>query len=907
MKMFYKKGKDKNGGKDKDEVTLLKVFDAIFSGKVSEINQMAQQVLETIIMQKPEFKRIIAQIEQFFNDVDTLKNNGFSSKETYELKQKYEPLYNALHKQERLVGYQRINQFFRIYTNIDYERSRIKSPIREREKQRVAYLLDHIDGKSLDEAQKDAVVCEEENCLVIAGAGSGKTLTIAGKVAYLVKEKGIKPEHILLITFTTKAANEMEERIVKKLGIPVKVKTFHALGSEIITEVEQKKPSVQEQNKYILDQYFKEGIFHEPSALQTLVNFFAQYLYCPPHVEDHDSLGEYYSSLKSLNLKTLKDMTQEEEINKVTFQGEEVKSLQELMIANFLYINGIKYEYEKSYEHEVADSEHRQYRPDFYLPEAGLYIEHFGIDRQGKANWLPPIENKKYQDGIVWKRQLHTQMGTRLYETYSFQFEEGNIFEILESDLKKLGVVFKPLPPEQVYEKLLRKENRHFKELKKLVWTFLNLFKSHNYDISKLQELQNQVKREENLFMRYRMLSFLNTFKGVFIYYQNSLERTRTIDFNDMINQATDYIKQDRANLLYEYIIIDEYQDIAYARGAMVQAIKQKTNAKLMAVGDDWQSIYRFAGSDMSLFTNFEKLFGITERIYIEDTYRNSQELIDIAGSFITRNPLQLQKHLSAKKHLSNPVYIIGYNHDIQKALLYTLGKVKAKEVMILGRNNFDVQVLQGSTHFHVNTIGQDICIKCKDYPELNIKFITVHKSKGLESEEVIIINCKNDLIGFPNQLADDPILDLVMTQCDYYRHGEERRLFYVALTRTKNYCYLLVPENNASCFIHELIEHNKIPFEHVEEDEIKNEKVTCPRCRSGLLVKRKANNKSFLGCSNYPFCEYTVKNIDILSHAVKCDVCGGYMVKRKGRRGMFYGCTNYPECNNTNVYSGYN
>lgn len=907
---YYKKRKSRYSDDDRDDdgdKFLDKIFNHIIREVSIKANAAIQQAWKAFFNQNPEVKKTIDQIDTFNLELEHLKKRGFSDKEAYDLKRRYEPLYNVLHQEDCLIKNEKIDAFFRAYINIDYYKKRSSNIEREREKQRVAYLLEHIDGKALEEAQKDAVVCEEENCLVIAGAGSGKTLTIAGKVAYLVKEKGVIPDEILLITFTTKAAQEMEERIITRLNIPVKVKTFHALGNEIIAQVEQRKSSVQEQNKYILNEYFENSILQTPGTLQELIRFFAQYLYCPPHVENYNDLGEYYSRLKGLNLKTLKDMVTEQEADKLTFKGEKVKSIEELIIANFFYLNGIAYEYERKYEFEVADIEHKQYQPDFYLPEIGLYIEHFGINRQGDANWLPPIENKKYQEGMQWKRQLHKEKKTKLYETYSFQFNEGNILEILEHDLKKLGVNFKPLSSQQIHDRLMRKENKYFSELKKLMWTFLNLFKSHHYDISHIEKLQAKAKQERNPFIRGRMLSFLEVFKGLLSYYEGVLEQTQTIDFNDMINKATDYVAEGKLPMNYQYIIIDEYQDSAYARYALVKAIKNRTKAKIMAVGDDWQSIYRFAGSDMSLFINFEKLFGMTERIYIEKTYRNSQELIDIAGSFVTKNPLQLQKRLQATQHLEQPIRLIGYKEDIQKALIYTLGKLNhqgvSKEIMVLGRNNFDLQVLQGSTHFQINMVGQDKMIRCIDYPNLKISFLTVHKAKGLEAEEVIILNCKNDLLGFPNQLADDPILDLVMTQGDYYLHGEERRLFYVALTRTKKHCYLLVPENNPSCFVNELIKDYGLAIEYVEESQIQNEKVTCPRCQSGLLVKRIGNGRSFLGCSNFPFCSYTIKEVGILSHPMKCSECGAYMVKRRGSRGMFYGCTNYPTCTNTKPY----
>ena len=323
-----------------------------------------------------------------------------------------------------------------------------------------------------------------------------------------------------------------------------------------------------------------------------------------------------------------------------------------------------------------------------------------------------------------------------------------------------------------------------------------------------------------------------------------------------------------------------------------------------MAVGDDWQSIYRFAGSDMSLFTAFEKLFGVTERLYIQTTYRNSQELIDIAGKFVQRNPMQLQKQLRSEKHLSMPIQLIGFQDNIQKAFLYALYEIvkqpQVKSVLLLGRNNYDIQALMGNEAFSFQKTVEGIRIKWRDYPRLDIQFLTVHKSKGLQADEVILINCKNDLLGFPNQMSDDPLLDLVMTEGDYYQYGEERRLFYVALTRTRNHTYLLVPEKKPSPFVNELIKSSNLVMTHVEEAYIPDQRLNCPKCQSGILIQRKGRGRSFLGCSNYPMCDYTIKEMSILKQPIRCNVCGDYMVKRYGKTGYFYGCQNYPRCTHT-------
>jgi DNA helicase-4 len=184
-------------------------------------------------------------------------------------------------------------------------------------------------------------------------------------------------------------------------------------------------------------------------------------------------------------------------------------------------------------------------------------------------------------------------------------------------------------------------------------------------------------------------------------------------------------------------------------------------------------------------------------------------------------------------------------------------------------------------------------------FEDIDIKYITVHKSKGLEADNVIVLNLKNHLLGFPNKMTDDPMLSLLLSDDEEYRYAEERRLFYVALTRTKNKVILLLP-TDVSLFAEELIsDHDFL----VTEKNDRRSKTNCPYCKTGHLLIRKntVKNNQFLGCSNYPSCNQTFNSIKILEDTILCSSCqSGFMTKRKGRYGYFLGCTNYPKCRNT-------
>lgn len=799
--------------------------------------------------------------------------------------------------------------FIDIMKNVDNHVSTWNSEYIQRELESNKQFFDDIDGKSLDQQQRIAVLTDEDNNLVLAGAGSGKTLTIAGKVNFLIKRKKVSPEDILLISFTNKAAGEMHERIVQKLGVNVDVKTFHKLGMGIIARHSEQKPDVLNEMKPIVQEFFKTEVYSNPVLLGKIVTFFGMYLNIPKDLEEFNSLGEYHEHTKSFDFETLKGKLQKVTQNLQTIKGETVKSLEETLIANFLFLNGIEYEYEKDYEFPTATQYHRQYKPDFYLPEYGIYIEHFGVTEDMRTPWLSPIEEKKYLEGIVWKRKLHQDYKTTLIESYSYYNKNGVLFKMLEENLRSHGVVFKKIDLKSIYE-VIRNHGRdqHFEEYIKLICSFINLFKSNGYNQEHFALLleENRKLNCNNAFMRERNELFLTLVEPIYVYYQSLLKKRNQIDFNDMINIATDIARQASTSFSYKYIIIDEYQDISNSRFQLIKAIKDKTNAKVMCVGDDWQSIYRFAGSDVQLFTRFGEFFGKFELLRIEKTYRNSQQLIDIAGSFVMKNQNQLKKNLISGKTNTQPIRIIGYNQNMVEALRTTLQEILTKygnnqSIMLLGRNNFDINFLKEVPGFRVIERNQEVKIQFEDNKSLKLFFMTTHKSKGLEADHVILINAKNDLLGFPNRISDDPVLSWVLTDQDSYPFAEERRLFYVALTRTKGNLYILAPEKDPSIFVNELIKEYKIPFEtQLIKNPIANNP-KCLKCQTGILVERKNDRQQrFLGCSNYPRCDQTYNDVRILNNQIFCNRCNGYMVKRSGKWGEFLGCSNYPLCDNT-------
>lgn len=337
-----------------------------------------------------------------------------------------------------------------------------------------------------------------------------------------------------------------------------------------------------------------------------------------------------------------------------------------------------------------------------------------------------------------------------------------------------------------------------------------------------------------------------------------------------------------------------------------MKAILDQTHAKLLCVGDDWQSIYRFAGSDISLFTDFNKYYsGKTSIMKLERTYRNSQELINVAGAFIQMNPRQMQKNLVSSKHLNHPITFWMYDDNpfraLDKAITELVKNYEGQSILLLGRTAYDSEMLDASGLFYERRSKASERYVYKKSPNTPISFLTVHRAKGLEADNVILLNFQNSTLGFPNKISDDPMLELVLSNADNYLFGEERRLFYVAMTRTKNRFIVLTDNNKPSVFFEDLKNNPNITIEIGECSKITTV-VDCPRCKTGRLVVRKneERNRYFLGCSNYPQCDYTVNDTAVLENPRKCRVCGGFMVERSGRFGKFYGCSNYPTCQHT-------
>ena len=299
-------------------------------------------------------------------------------------------------------------------------------------------------GRDLDREQTEAVVVCEDNTLVVAGAGSGKTLTVVGKVRYLVERYGISPGNIIVVSFTRDSSRELSDRIGAAGIDGVVVKDFHALGLSILDA----RPGVA--NESLLDTcvrgYIESEVARHPDQTKALLELYGYRSGAEEHCRAAQNSGSGASAVKASDMRTIKGMVEAVRTGMTTMQGERVKSFEELMIANFLYLNGVEYEYEKVFTEpipqELDDGRHyRAYQPDFYLPEYDIWLEHFGVDERGRASFLKtPGERRRYEADMAWKRLLHETCGTRLIESYHYWYRDQDLINQLARVLEGNGV-----------------------------------------------------------------------------------------------------------------------------------------------------------------------------------------------------------------------------------------------------------------------------------------------------------------------------------------------------------------------------------------------------------------------------------------------------------------------------------
>ncbi|MBR1798603.1 MAG: UvrD-helicase domain-containing protein [Bacteroidales bacterium] len=665
--------------------------------------------------------------------------------------------------------------------------------------------FDHCLTYPLDHQQRNSIVPEEDNCLVVSSAGSGKTSSIVGKVRYLIEKRGVQPENILLISFTRKAANELSVR----MNAPnLRGYTFHKLALDIIGKHTGKKPSVCENNGQLIVDIYRNMIADDKFK-RNIATFFI----------DYDAQADEEERLTRERQRQLADAKETRIVAGVTdMDGHHVyvRSHQEARICFALSALGVDWRYEEPYEHDTANDQYSQYHPDFSIhykingiPKR-LYLEHFGINSEGNVpKWFASKQgityaeaNKRYNDGIEWKKVIHRQCGTRMISTSSVELQGANVTDILRVKLQAEGVPLQEKSADELYLMMIPNNSSREKMIIRLAATFISLLKSN---CKTIDELLHEAQRKRDI---RTIFVVKNIFQPIFEQYKKELHQRQQIDFNDAIAMATDICNATHP-VKYDYIIVDEFQDISIDRYHFLKALRNSNPpAKLYCVGDDWQSIYRFSGSDMTLFSHFEDYFGKTDIHKIESTYRFGEPAVSKSSAFIQRNHHQINKAIRPfNDHLHTDIIFQPYSSDDYCSIVErAIAQIPAeKSVFLIGRYNFDDWHL--SQKFPAAKDGEHYYYTICDR---KVEFLTVHKSKGLEADYAIILQCNDDTLGFPAKIYGDPVLNYLLSRSDDYPYAEERRCFYVATTRAKEKTIVLYDEHAPSVFIDDFIHPNK-------------------------------------------------------------------------------------------------
>ncbi|GIU46207.1 hypothetical protein TUM4438_21460 [Shewanella sairae] len=766
-----------------------------------------------------------------------------------------------------------------------------------------AGLFDSLEAHPLTELQRQACVIDENNTLVIAGAGTGKTSTMAAKAAYLVKQGLAKPEEILMLAYGKDARVELEQRTkavfeqlfetrptnghdcgVKDIAVKdggIKISTFHAIGKEIIeyfsdgiatnTAYQPLRISVLASDEKQFTQFIAQqidSIVTDPAMADPVAEYFGRFLYPQVNELAFKSEGQYRAYLKNNDIRAL--------------SGDLVKSFQELKICNYLYTHGIEFEYEPNYRGSAnvkssASVSAREpgkgaYQPDFYIPKLDAYLEHFGIDKKG--NTRPDIDKAAYNQSREWKIALHQEQGTCLLQTFSWQANIVELEKSLEAQLCKrcdeLGLpqseLFKPIAPQAVFEQV--KALGVYRNVSRLMASFVGLFKSSGLTLAKLNTLKLKLTdvqvsddddkkpavsakaaaKQINLYNQLRWKAFLHLFSWVIDRYEAYLEENNTIDFSDMITKALTITKskafhQKTGNRFrYKYIMVDEFQDISSERAQLVKALRDANpNCALFCVGDDWQAIYRFAGSDLNLTTEFERTFGTTQTVTLDKTFRFNDQIEKVASRFIQANPAQLAKQLTTHSKSDNPQVCLLIETK-QAALEQAFASI------VVQSNNRQVSVMLIS---RFKSSLNDLSVWRQRYPQLAISGMSAHASKGKQADFVIVLDVNDDKYGFPSKIANDLILDVLLPKLDSFKDTEERRLFYVALSRAKQTVFVQAELGKESSFVKELRSYGDDVLLHLSElADLYHDSASCPECNDGRLIPRQGPYGLFYTCS---------------------------------------------------------
>jgi DNA helicase IV len=706
------------------------------------------------------------------------------------------------------------------------------------------------DLSNLNDKQREAVVSEDKRLLVLAGAGSGKTKTLLQKLIYLIEEKGVSPSSILAITFTKNATNEMIDRLIisadttgqyesmlfdKRMSKADKdkerfsnqkkykwidgltVRTFHSfcysiLRSYGVNEFDNKFRIIGDEKPNEEDELLKhvapETVFEvvhkllieqceSTEFLLQLKRYILDYIIDKIHLKKTD--GKYLP-------KDGKYFT--------TLDGTKVRSKSEQFIADWFYRHSIKYEYEP-----LLNVKDFAFHPDFFIPEANLYIEHVS-----DKSFSTKDKEEQFQKGNLL-----------LVKTFEAMTKDSALFNhTLDKVVKNRLPANYHKTVSLTYKEEFNGYHENVKDFVTQIMRITDMIKVENIDLKVVLENARKDQHE-------RVRNFYELAIPIVEKYIQYCTNKSFLDFNDLISRSTSLFQnhEDIANKYkskYQYILVDEFQDVNNLQVELIKFLLTD-QTQLFCVGDDWQSIYGFRGSNVSYIVDFENHFQNSKVVKLNLNYRSTQNIVGASNEVIKHNKFKVDKEIHSSKQSEHKIVVYSGNSE-EENIQFCFDKVQ--ELLLDGLTNDDILFLYRRSKMYTPYF-----FRFKN-DNLKVQSKTIHAAKGLEAKVVFIIGLTEGNGGFPDIWLEDRIFQVIKKANHDLLMEEERRLFYVAITRAKDKLFLITEKGNESSFLKEIPDiftlKTSIPIKSVVEKVI-----TCPKCFSQL-------EKLFAFC---PYCGY--------------------------------------------------
>jgi DNA helicase IV len=765
------------------------------SENISEINELTRRIEDSsTYLIHPEKANFMAKIDSIKSEIKSCEKNNVLSKEFInDAKRSLDEYIQLIKSYNRKFVNKRKN---------DYKQLWFKGSI------------------SLDDEQQTAIITDDKYNLVVAAAGSGKTEVLITRVAYLIKRKpdGVLPNRILAIAYQRKAKEQIEQRLWQRYNIgEVNVKTFHKLGKDILEQsgrIVERTDIVNDNKKFaFIQSYFDENVHSNPEFWKLFIRYMKT-------VRDKDE------SPSDSDKKAVVNYAKERKYT--TMNGTNVNSNSEKEIMDFLLTHKVNDKpIEVKYEPDLDG-----FRPDFYLPQFDVFIEHWGIDKDGNVPQWFSQSSEEYQASMEKKKKWFAENNKLLVETFAYELnpEEPEVFcELLRQRLQKVvkePFLFTPLKYEEILQLVWEAQKTPIDD----ILNFITIAKTYDFNPESIS------KKLEGSRWSVKQRAFSRLALNVFQAYQTQLHLLGKIDFEDMINEASVALNNN-PNLcrnVYDHILVDEYQDISAQRlNLLKKLLDRNSQCKLFCVGDDWQSIMGFSGSNLNFFVNFRNYFDNPAINQIRTNYRSVKSIVDAGAELIkTNGNKQIQKKALSIRREFRPILILGsphkenfesqyYKQTVQDCLSRISGYFEKgyspDEILVLTRfmrskvaGRSQLFRLIQTFKFMANDYKINVSVDNAREPNA-IRLLTVHKCKGLEAKVVFVLNVVSGEFGFPSEIEDPSVLEVARGDNGIEEQvEEERRLFYVAITRAKEDLYIYTRLSTKSRFLDEIVKHSQ-------------------------------------------------------------------------------------------------